>query len=93
VTRGALVDHVTAGGPADRAGVRGGTGRETYLGEAVVTGGDVVVAIDGRAVASGDDLVRIVTNVLEPGRIARFTLVRRGRRLTMPVHVAARRTR
>ena len=90
VEHGALVDRVTAGGPADRAGIRGGTGEETFLGEQVVTGGDVVVAINGRPVTDADTLVRIITSDLRPGSAARLTIVRDGRRRRITVTLAAR---
>ena len=89
---GALVDHVTAGGPADRAGLRGGTKEESFLGETVWAGGDVVTAVDGRPVTDADTLVRIVTT-LEPGRRVRFSVVRGSRRLTLAVTLVARPAR
>jgi S1-C subfamily serine protease len=90
VPRGALVDHVTAGGPADRAGVRGGTKDETFLGQSVVSGGDVIVALAGHPVTDADELVRIVTNTLRPGQRVRLTLVRAGRRRQVTITLAAR---
>jgi len=92
VQRGALVDHVTAGGPADRAGLRGGTREETFLGESVWAGGDVVVALDGRAVTDADALVRIVTT-LRPGQRVRLTVVRGSRRLSLSLVLVARPAR
>ena len=89
VRYGALVDHVTAGGPAERAGLRGGSREETFLGETVWVGGDVVTAVDGRRVADADALVRIVTT-LGPGDRARFLVVRGSRRLTLSITLAAR---
>src|SRR5438477_88019 len=47
VSFGALVDAVTSGGPADKAGIRGGSGHVSFEGQTVVSGGDVVVAVDG----------------------------------------------
>ena len=44
---GALVDAVTSGGPADKAGIRGGNGHVSFEGQTVVSGGDVVWQ-DGR---------------------------------------------
>ena len=92
VRHGALVDHVTVGGPADRAGLRGGTRQETFLGETVWAGGDVVTAVDGRRVADADALVRIVTT-LRPGHRARFAVVRGSRRLSLSITLAARPAR
>jgi 2-alkenal reductase len=90
VQRGALVDRVNAGGPADRAGLRGGTAESQFQGEAVVAGGDVVVAISGTPVANADDLVRIVTNDLRPGQTAVFTILRDGRRRSVAVRLGRR---
>ena len=77
VGHGALVDTVTAGGPAAAAGLRGGTHEEQFQGQTVTVGGDVIVAVNGRPVADAADLVRIVTNappgpdrgLLRPARV------------------------
>jgi S1-C subfamily serine protease len=90
VARGALVDHVSAGGPADRAGIRGGTREETFLGETHLVGGDVVVALAGHPVTGADSLVRIVTNELEPGRTVPIVVLRGGKRRTLGITLAAR---
>ncbi len=90
VSRGALVDVVTPGGPAAAAGLRGATGDQEFEGERVRTGGDVVVAVSGRPVRDADSLVRIVTNSLRPGTTAAFEVVRSGRRLTLAIKLAAR---
>jgi S1-C subfamily serine protease len=93
VRRGALVDHVVAGGPADLAGIRGGSRRETYLGEAVVVGGDVVVSIGGRRVDDASDLVNIVTNDLRAGTTVPVRVARGGGTRTVSLRLAARPSR
>ena len=93
VHRGALVDRVVAGGPADRAGIRGGGRQETYLGEAVVAGGDVIVSIGGHPVADASDLVNIVTNDLRAGATVSVRLVRGGGTRTVSLRLAARPSR
>jgi S1-C subfamily serine protease len=90
VSVGALVDAVTPGGPAERAGIRAGSGHIAFEGQTVVSGGDVLVAIDGVPVRSADDLVRIVTNTLRPAQTAVFTVVRGGRRHAIAVRLVAR---
>ena len=92
VEHGALVDRVTPGGPADRAGLRGGTAQELILGETIWRGGDVITAVDGRAVAGADTLVRIVTS-LEPGAVARFAIVRGNARRAVAVRLGSRTAR
>ncbi|MHB0877234.1 MAG: S1C family serine protease [Anaerolineae bacterium] len=59
IDHGALVQSVTTGGPADQAGLRGGTQRATIQGSstAVMVGGDIVTALDGKPVNGMDDLI------------------------------------
>ena len=93
VEQASVDDHPVAGGPADRAGLRGGTKQESFLGESIVAGGDVVLAIDGRPVTGADDLVRIVTNHLQPGDTARVLILRGGRRRTLSIRLISRPAR
>jgi S1-C subfamily serine protease len=88
--RGALVVDVSAGSPAQRAGLRGGSQTVEFNGRRVRTGGDVVLAIGGRAVGSGDDLIRIVTEELVPGQRVAFTVLRGSERLRIPVTLVER---
>jgi S1-C subfamily serine protease len=54
VRHGVIIGTVKPGGPADRAGLRGTTqGRSAQL-------GDVITALDGEPVDSGDDLFRLL---------------------------------
>jgi 2-alkenal reductase len=77
VRRGAAVELVEPSGPAAKAGMRGGEDTQV-LGSPFPRGGDVIVAINGRPVASADDLVRIVSSNLRPGQVATFTVYRDG---------------
>jgi 2-alkenal reductase len=90
VKQGALVDQVTSGGPAAKAGLHGGTAEEQFQGAAIVRGGDVVTAVNGRAVTSADDFVRIVTNTLRPGHTAVLSVVRAGRKRSIAVRLGSR---
>ena len=60
---GALVQDVTEGGPADKAGLRAGT---KATADGLTAGGDVIVAVDGKAVKSSDELVAIISQK-QPG--------------------------
>ena len=58
VKQGALVQSVVSGGPADKAGVKGGDATVSIGGQRVRAGGDVITAIDGKAVTGMDDVDR-----------------------------------
>ena len=85
VLHGAAIESVVPASPAARAGLRGGTSDLRLEGTDVLAGGDVVIAVDGRRVSSSEDLVRIVSSRLFPGQTARFTVLRDGERLVVPV--------
>jgi len=90
VTRGALIADVIPDGPADKAGLRGGETSLTFQGAEISTGGDVVVGVDGTRIHDADELVRVVTNELRPGRRAVFTIIRGSKTLDVPILVTER---
>jgi len=76
VATGVLLTGVVTGSPAARAGLRGGVD----TGAAVPAGGDVITAIDGRAVASMDDFATRIASK-KPGDSLELTVVRDGKQL------------
>jgi S1-C subfamily serine protease len=90
VTRGALVVKVESGTGAADAGLRAGTTMTVVNGVSVPRGSDVIVAIAGRKVQTGEDVARIVAEELKPGQTVPFTVLRGGRRLVVPVHLGSR---
>ncbi|HEV3139099.1 MAG TPA: trypsin-like peptidase domain-containing protein, partial [Vicinamibacterales bacterium] len=74
VRHGALVQDVTSASPADRAGLR------PY---------DIVVALDDRAIASDDQLIREIAG-RAPGSAAKLRFVRDGREQSVTVRLAER---
>ncbi|HEX5848589.1 MAG TPA: trypsin-like peptidase domain-containing protein [Rubrobacter sp.] len=61
---GAIVSEVTAGGPADEAGIRGGPEKEI---EGIsVPIGDVITEVEGDPVSTSDDVIEVVNSV-KPG--------------------------
>ncbi len=91
VKQGALVEDVRPGGPGARAGLHGSTRPVDALGyRDLCTGGDVIVAIDGKPVRGADDLVRIVSFSLAPDSVAVFTIVRGTERKTVAVTLGDR---
>jgi S1-C subfamily serine protease len=90
VQRGAVVACVVPEGPGAKAGLRGGSEKRQLNGFEFRFGGDVVVAIDNTTVRGADDLVRVVSEALLPGQTARFTVLRDGKRLVLPVKLGER---
>jgi serine protease Do len=77
VDHGALVQDITSGSPADRAGLR------AY---------DVITSLDDRAIANDDQLIREIS-ARAPGTAARLRLIRDGRDQTLTVKLAERPAR
>jgi Do/DeqQ family serine protease len=73
--RGALVNSVQPGSPADKAGVRRG---------------DVITGVNGDSIKSGNELRNEVSQ-LQPGTAAKLTLVRDGKEQTVNVTLAERK--
>ena len=90
VQRGAVIASVVPKGPGEEAGLRGGSEQVQLNGLPVRVGGDVVVKIGDRGVQSADDLVRVVSERLAPGQVVRFTILRDGRRMVVPVQLGER---
>ena len=90
VERGAIVERLAAGSPGLKAGLRCGRESELFRGLEVKKGADVIVAIDGVPVQSADDLVRIVSERLEPGQQSTFEVVRGGSRKAIAVRLGER---
>jgi 2-alkenal reductase len=77
VQHGALVVEVTAGGPADRAGLRVGGSLQRFQDGSIRPGGDVIVSEDGHPVASSDDFIRLVAED-SPGQVLHLRVARAG---------------
>ena len=71
---GAYVTSVTPDSPADRAGLRGGTEPTEFLN--IYSGGDLIIAIDGRPVRIFSDLLSYLIQEKSPGDTITFTILR-----------------
>jgi S1-C subfamily serine protease len=88
--RGALIDIVTNGSAAARAGLKAGPRESVFEGQAIRVGGDAVVAIDGIPVTNAEDVVRIVSERLLPGETVPFTVVQGKQRRVVRVTLTQR---
>jgi 2-alkenal reductase len=85
---GAYVSSVTPGGPADQAGIRGGS-QPTNI-DRLLAGGDVITAIDGQPVATFDDLLSYLTTNKSPGDSVALTVLREGQTMDVTVTLGSR---
>jgi S1-C subfamily serine protease len=72
---GAIVSEVTPGGPAEKAGIRGGD--EKDIEGIPVPIGDVITGIEGETVSSSEDVIEVV-NEVKPGDTLLLTVVTPG---------------
>ena len=77
VDRGVIVTGVVEDGPADRAGIRGGSTSATIEGAELTLGGDVITEIDGEPVTGMDDVINVV-NAAKPDDTIEVRVVRDG---------------
>ena len=71
---GLLVLQVAPGGPAEKAGIKGGNSLKVIGGSEIPIGGDVIIRVDGNAIRNLDDF-RSLLNGKEIGDGLQFTLV------------------
>jgi S1-C subfamily serine protease len=89
VNSGVLVEQAVNGGPADTAGIRGGSTAATIQGASLRLGGDIITEIDGRKINSMDQVVNIV-NAAKPGDTLDVTVRRGGDTKTLTVTLSNR---
>jgi S1-C subfamily serine protease len=90
VTYGWLIAQVTSGGPADQAGLQGGTQQVTVAGQSVTIGGDIIIAFDGTRIRNTDDLSTFLEEQTLPGQTIDVTIVRGGQTMTLTLKLDAR---
>ena len=72
--KGALVEEVKSGLPAETAGIKRG---------------DVIVGVDGRSIDSRNEVVRLISSK-EPGANVKLTVLRNGKEMTITARLADR---
>jgi S1-C subfamily serine protease len=90
ITYGLLVTQVVSGGPADAAGLRGGTRQVQIWGNRVTIGGDIIIAINGTRIASMDDLSTYLEEHTLPGQTIDVTIVRSNQTMTLAIVLGTR---
>ena len=67
VDKGAWVQEVQPGSPAERAGIRGGKGQVRFQIQNYATGGDIITKVEGSPIEDANDLSAVVAR-FQPGQ-------------------------
>ncbi len=86
---GALITDVVDGGPADEAGLRGSDDETTFQLQRVMSGGDLIVAVDGKPVLANNDLSDLIA-AHKPGDKVTLDVIREGDRANVDLTLGAR---
>ncbi len=90
-SQGVLVMTVSPGSPAALAGITGGNQHILLQGQPFLTGGDVIEAIDGKAIVSSKDLAAVVARH-KPGDTITLTVLRGDQQQQIEATLAVRPT-
>ncbi|MGB7559682.1 MAG: trypsin-like peptidase domain-containing protein [Nitrososphaeraceae archaeon] len=77
--KGFLVTDITAGSPADKAGVRGGYKIDDINGMEIALGGDIIVGIDNNTVRKIDDILSYLEREKKVGDEVQLSVLRDGK--------------
>jgi 2-alkenal reductase len=85
---GAYVTEVVQGGPAEKAGIKAGDKATTIPG--LLSGGDLIIAIDGRSVRSFDEMLAYLITNRGPGDSVILTVLRGDEKVDVSVELGKR---
>ena len=89
--RGAYIQNITAGSPADKAGIRGGDeDLEIEKGAYIKVGGDIITKIEDRDVKGMDDIIAYLSSNTSIGDTITLHALRDGEELDIELTLAAR---
>ena len=91
LTPGVEITDVRSGTPAQKAGLKGATGKKMVQGTQYATGGDVITAIDGQKAKTSEG-VQLAIDAHHPGDTIEITYWRKGETKTASVKLATRPT-
>jgi S1-C subfamily serine protease len=90
VTYGVLIESVTSGGPASKAGLRVGTQASDIEGTRYLLGGDVIVSINGAKIVNQDALAAYLEQNTVAGQTVHLGVYRSGSLMTVDAVLGSR---
>lgn len=90
VTYGALVENVTAGSPAAKAGLRAGDHTAAVQDTQYLIGGDIIVGINGTKILNTDALSSYLQEYALPGQTVVLQIIREGHPTTVNLVLGTR---
>jgi S1-C subfamily serine protease len=88
-TFGGLLAEVVPGGPAEKAGLKGGDKEVKFQAGQYSTGGDVILRVEGGDVVTPNDLARLIASK-KPGEKVTLTILRDGEKKQVEVTLGKR---
>ncbi len=85
LTYGVLVERVTSGSAAEKAGIQGGTRTATVEGSSYTIGGDIIVSANGLKIVDIDSLASFLEGNTIAGQTIQLGIIRSGAMITVSV--------
>ena len=90
VTYGVLIENLTEGGPAETAGLKGGSSTAEVQGTSYSIGGDIIVALNGTKIGNTDALSSYLQEKTLPGQTLVVQIIRSGNMMTVNLVLGTR---
>ena len=89
VDSGALIQRITPNSPAAKSGLLAGTKQQKLSGQPITTGGDIIIAANGREIRTAEDLQAAIGGE-KPGSVVEITVKRGDKTIKAKVKLAPR---
>jgi len=89
-TYGVLIESLTSGGPAQKAGLKAGTQTITVQGSTYLIGGDVILSVNGTKLVNTDALSTYLAAYCLPGETLVLHIIRGGQMMTVDLVLGTR---